>query len=90
MSPGSPRPIRSSERRGQRRRRPPRFELLQVVFIRDALPDLDLTKGEGGTVVETLDCADEAYLIEFIDDDGSTKAEALLSPDQLSVAPPPP
>ena len=38
MSHGSPRPIRSDERRGQRSRRPPRFELLQVVYVREAHP----------------------------------------------------
>ena len=89
MSHGSHRPIRSNERRGQRTP-PPRFELLQVVYVRDAHPQLGLLKGECGTIVETLDRPYPAYLIEFIDDDGSTKAEAVFTPDQLSLTPPPP
>jgi hypothetical protein len=88
MSPGSPRPIRSSERRGQRIRRPPRFELLQVVYVREAHPRLGLLKGEAGTIVELLEQPYPAYLVEFIDDDGSTKAEAAFTPGQLSATPP--
>jgi hypothetical protein len=90
MSQGSPRPTRSNERRAQRIRRPPRFELLQVVYVRAAYPGLGLVKGECGTIVETLDKPDAAYLVEFINDDGSTKAEAAFTPDQLSATPPPP
>jgi hypothetical protein len=90
MTRGSPRPIRSSERRGQRIRRPPRFELLQVVYVRDAPPGLGLLKGECGTIVETFDKPEVAHLVEFINDDGSTKIEAAFTPDQLSAAPPPP
>lgn len=90
MSHGSPRPIRSNEPRTQRIRRPPRFELLQVVYVRDAHPGLGLVKGECGTIVETFDRPDTAYLVEFINDDGSTKTEAAFRPNQLSATPPPP
>jgi hypothetical protein len=69
--------------------RPPRFELLQVVYVRDAHPGLGVVKGECGTIVETFDTPDTAYLVEFIDD-GATKAEAAFAPDQLSATPPPP
>jgi hypothetical protein len=89
MSHGSPRPIRSNERGGQGIR-PPRFEVLQVVYVRDAHPGLGLVRGECGTTVETFDKPDTAYLVEFINDDGSTKAEAAFPPDQLSATPPPP
>ena len=89
MSHGSHRPTRSNERRGQRTP-PPRFELLQVVYVRDAHPALGLVKGECGTIVETLEQPYPAYLVEFINDDGSTKTEAAFTPDQLSAAPPPP
>jgi hypothetical protein len=33
---------------------------------------------------------DPAYLVEFVDDQGVTKAEAAFTPDQLSATPPPP
>jgi hypothetical protein len=61
-----------------------------VVYIRDAHPGLGLVKGECGTIVETLEKPDPAYLVEFVDDDGATKAEAAFTPDQLSATPPPP
>ena len=63
MSYDSPRPMRSDERRGQPTRRPPRFELLQVVYVRDAHPGLGLVKGECGTIVEALDEPYPAYLV---------------------------
>jgi Domain of unknown function (DUF4926) len=90
MSHGSPPPTRSSEQRRQRTPRPPRFELLQVVYVREAHPALGLVKGECGTIVETLDQPYPAYLVEFVDDEGATKAEAAFTPDQLSATPPPP
>jgi hypothetical protein len=90
MSHGSPPPTRSSDQRGQHKPRPPRFELLQVVYVREAHPGLGLVKGECGTIVETLDKPCPAYLVEFIDDKGATKAEAAFTPDQLSATPPPP
>jgi hypothetical protein len=89
MSQGSPRPTRSSKPR-ERGRPPQRFELLQVVYVRDAHPGLGLVKGECGTIVETLEKPRPAYLVEFADDDGVTKAEAAFTPDQLSATPPPP
>jgi hypothetical protein len=76
MSQGAPRPIRSNERRGHRIRRPPLFELLQVVYVREAHSGHGLVKGERGTIVETFDEPDVAYPVEFINDDASTKAEA--------------
>lgn len=89
MSPASPRPTRSNERRGQRTP-PPRFELLQVVYIREAHPALGLVKGECGTIVEVLNEPYPAFLVEFIEDDGATKIEAVFAPRQLSATPPPP
>ena len=77
MSHGLHRSTRSNDRRGQQ---PPRFELLQVVYVRDAHPDLGLVKGESGTIVEGLERPYPAYLIEFIEDDGSTKARSGVHP----------
>ena len=89
MSQGSPRLTRS----GDRRKLPPRaerFALLQVVYVRRARPALGLAKGECGTIVETFERPETAYLVEFINQDGSTKVEAAFTPDQLSATPPPP
>lgn len=90
MSGRSPRPIPSSRGGGQPAGQPPDFELLQVVYVRDGHPDLGLAKGECGTVMETFQTPYPAYLIEFINDDGSTRVEAAFTPDQLSATPPPP
>lgn len=90
MSRRSPRPIPSNRGGEQPTGQPRAFELLQVVYVRDAHTDLGLAKGECGTVVETLEKPYPAYLIEFIDDDGSTRVEAAFTPDQLSATPPPP
>ncbi|MGH6918391.1 MAG: DUF4926 domain-containing protein [Geminicoccaceae bacterium] len=61
-----------------------------MVYVRAAHPGLGLVKGECGTIVETFDKPEVAYLVEFINDDGSTKAEAAFTPEQLTAAPPPP
>ena len=74
----------------RRIQQPPRFELSQAVYVRDAHPGLALLKGACGTIVETFDEPEVAYLVEFINEDGSTKVEADFTPDQLSAAPPPP
>ena len=89
MSLVSPRPTRSRDP-ADRSQRPRRFELLQVVHLQDALPGLGFVKGECGTVVEILPRPHRAYLVEFVDDDGQTRAEAILLPEQLSATPPPP
>jgi hypothetical protein len=61
-----------------------------MVYVREAHLGLGLVKGESGTIVETLNEPYPAYLVEFVDDEGATKAEAAFTPDQLSAAPPPP
>ncbi len=91
MSRASPRFTRS-EQAGTppRRGAPEKFDLLQVVYVRDAHPELGLTKGECGTVVEVFERPHRAYYVEFVTDDGATKAEGAFTPDQLSATPPPP
>jgi hypothetical protein len=69
---------------------PRRFDLLQVVYVCEAHPGPGLLKGEAGTIVELLEQPYFAYLVEFIDDGGATKAEAPFTPEQLTAAPPPP
>jgi Domain of unknown function (DUF4926) len=72
---------------GARGRQPPRrYRDLDSVQLRADLPDRDLKAGEVGTIVHVFDTAD-AYLVEFINEDGSTKVEVELTPDQLRLAP---
>jgi hypothetical protein len=48
------------------------------------VPEHGLVRGESGTVVHVFEAAD-AYLVEFINPtDGSTRALAELTPDQLA------
>lgn len=60
------------------------------MYVRDAHPGLGVVKGECGTIVETFNTPATAYLVEFIDEGGATKAEAAFTADQLRATPPPP
>ena len=78
-----------SPRRG--RDAPPQgFELLQVVYARRAHPDLRVRKGDSGTIVEVFDQPHRAYHVEFVNDDGTTRAEGAFTADELAVSPPAP
>lgn len=67
---------------------PQSFELLQVVCMRHARPDLDVQRGEVGTIVEVFEEPRRAYYVEFVNDDGTTRAEGAFTADELAVAPP--
>jgi hypothetical protein len=67
-------------------RRPPRrYRDLECVQLRADLPGHGLKTGEVGTIVHVFDTAD-AYLVEFVNDDGSTRALAELTPRQIAPA----
>lgn len=67
-------------------RQPPRrYRDLECVELRDDLPEHALKKGEIGTIVHVFAAA-EAYLVEFVNDDGSTRAEIELTPQQIAPA----
>jgi hypothetical protein len=53
------------------------FEILDVVVLTEALPNLSLRKGELGTIVEILD--KDVFLVEFADTKGVTYAMTALS-----------
>jgi len=55
--------------------------LLDVVALRDALPEQHLSPGQVGTIVELL--APEVYEVEFSDDQGQTYAMLPLHASQL-------
>lgn len=83
MSPASPRHT-SSATRNRRRARP--YCNLERVQLRCDLPEHGLERGASGTIVHVFASAD-AYLVEFVSpDDGSTRALAELTPDQLAPA----
>ncbi|MEG4808992.1 DUF4926 domain-containing protein [Microcoleus sp. F8-D3] len=58
-----------------------KLQLLDVVAIKEDLPDAHLLAGQVGTIVEVL--APEVYEVEFSDDDGQTYAMLPLHSSQL-------
>jgi len=69
---------------------PQSFELLQAVYVRHARPDLGVQRGECGTIVEVFEQPRRAYYVEFVNDDGMTRAEGAFTADELTVLPPAP
>jgi ribulose-5-phosphate 4-epimerase/fuculose-1-phosphate aldolase len=59
----------------------PNLHLLDVVALARDLPEKGLTRGQVGTVVEELD--DDAFEVEFADDNGRAYAFAALKPNDV-------
>jgi hypothetical protein len=57
------------------------MKLLDIVALRESLPDKNLCAGQVGTIVEYL--APDVFEVEFSDDDGQTYAMLPLKSDQL-------
>lgn len=57
------------------------FKLLDVVALRESLPEKNLYAGQVGTIVEDL--APDVFEVEFSDDDGQTYAMLPLKAEQL-------
>lgn len=64
------------------------FALLQPVYVQRDRPDLGVRVGECGTIVEVFDQPDRAYYVEFVSEDGTTRAEGAFTPDELTPSPP--
>ncbi|RJO66329.1 MAG: DUF4926 domain-containing protein [Myxococcales bacterium] len=58
-------------------------KLLDVVALTVDLPDRRLVRGQVGTIVEVL--GDDAFELEFSDDEGRTYATAALRPRHFMV-----
>jgi len=57
---------------------------LDIVELTEDLPEFGLRRGERGTVVETFDDPEEAYVLEFVDGSGSASKLAYgVRPDKL-------
>jgi Domain of unknown function (DUF4926) len=83
MSHGSPRRTSSANDRGET---PRRYQSLERVRLCQDVPEQGLARGESGTVVHVFEAAD-AYLLESVNPaDGSTRALADLTLDQLVPA----
>jgi hypothetical protein len=59
------------------------IRLLDVVALTEKLPERNLSRGQVGTVVETL--APDVFEVEFSDNEGRTYATLALRADQLIV-----
>jgi hypothetical protein len=59
------------------------LRLLDVVALTEDLPERCLSRGQVGTVVETL--APDVFEVEFCDNDGRTYATLALHAKQLMV-----
>ena len=86
MPPGSLRP--SSDDVDAPRLPPQRFRELDDVVLRVDLPKNGLKRGDAGLIVHALSVA-EAYLVEFVNEDGSTRALVEVTPDQIGLEFPP-
>lgn len=56
---------------------------LDVIALKVDRPDLGLKAGEEGTIVMKFD--DEAYEVEFVNEDGTTRAMATFPVDEVEV-----
>ena len=57
---------------------------LDIVELTEDLPEFGLRRGERGTVVESFDNPEEAYMLEFVDKSGMSSRFAYgVKPDQI-------
>lgn len=62
---------------------------LDVVELTEDLPEFDLRRGEQGTVVEVFESPEEAYIIEFLYEEGaSSKLAYGVRPGQIIMVAP--
>lgn len=64
---------------------PRRYRDLERVQLVEDVPEHDLKRGEEGTIVHVFETAN-AYLVEFVNEDGSTRADPELTPRQIRPA----
>ncbi|PAD61278.1 DUF4926 domain-containing protein [Bacillus sonorensis] len=60
-----------------------KFEQYETVVLIEDDPTEDLKKGEVGTVVMIFTEPEEAYEVEFVDEEGKTKVQKALFPEKL-------
>jgi hypothetical protein len=60
------------------------FEIYDTVRLKADLPEMGLKAHAVGVVVAVFSNPNEAYEIEFCNDDGETIAELALLPEQLT------
>ena len=66
----------------------PRLAVGQPVYLREPLPQIGLSRGALGAVVMVFTRPRLAYEVEFVGEDGETRALTTLLPKQISVTQP--
>ena len=66
----------------------PPFAVGQPVYLREPLPQIGLARGELGAVVMVFTRPRLAYEVEFVGENGETRALATLLPKQISTTAP--
>ena len=60
--------------------------LLDIVELTEDLPEFGVRRGERGTVVEVLSEPEEAYILEFVEESGTSSRLAYwVRPHQVCV-----
>jgi len=61
-------------------------QLLDVVEMVEDLPEYGVKRGEKGAVIEVFDNPEEAYMIEFVDESGtSSRIADVVRPNQIRM-----
>jgi len=60
-----------------------KFKELEVVKTLKDFPEKGIKIGDVGTIVMAFTVPNEAYEVEFVDDDGTTKAMFAILPEDL-------
>jgi len=61
-------------------------KLFDSVRLRHALPDHGLQAGDVGVIMDALNLTEPIYLVEFIDDEGRTRALVYVEPELIEPA----
>ena len=72
--------IKASEERKRK------ANLFDVVEVAEDITEYGVKRGERGTVVEVLDDPSEAYILEFVDENGSSRLAYWVKPNQFRTS----
>ena len=64
-----------------------KFNELEIVKTLKEFPEDGIVQGDIGTIVMAFTKPNEAYEVEFVNDDGTTKAMLTILPDELQSLP---
>jgi len=62
-----------------------KFKELEVVRTTVSFPEFNINKGDSGTIVIAFTSPHEAYEVEFVCKNGSTKAMFAILPEHLEL-----